>query len=384
MYDLFVIGGGSGGLACSKRAVSYGKKVALATFAKPSPLGTSWGTGIGGTCVNVGCVPKKLMHYASLFGESRIALENAGWGKFHQENQPFNWEHLVESVTGKVQKISEIQKTNLVKTGVELIHGWATLKDPNTIHITYPDSRVEEVTAEKILIAVGERPKYLDIPGCKEHCITSDDLFWTKKTPGHTLVVGGGYIGMECAGFLKGLGYDVDLVVTSVPMRPYDRSSVDLVVSHMEKMGVKFHSHSKPTSFEKLPCGKILASWDSKTEGKVSKKFDTVLLAVGRTADTSTLGLEELGVATEYDSIVIDDCYKTSVESIYAVGDIIKGSRKLTPVAIKEGRVLADNLYGGKSTKVNYSIVPTTFFTPIEFGTVGLTEKQAFEEYKSN
>jgi len=199
-YDLFVIGGGSGGMAASKKASDLGAKVAVADFVKPSPAGTTWG--LGGTCVNVGCIPKKLMHHAALFRESMADAHGLGW----DTRASHSWEEMVTKVNSYIKSLNWGSKTELRSKNVTYFNSFATFEDAHTLKLDNGKGKVEKVTAKYILIACGGRPNLGGYPGVEECCISSDDIFWKKKAPGKTLVVGASYIALECAGFLAAFG----------------------------------------------------------------------------------------------------------------------------------------------------------------------------------
>jgi thioredoxin reductase (NADPH) len=202
VYDLVVIGGGSGGMSTARKSARLGKKVALLDYVTPSPQGTTWG--MGGTCVNVGCIPKKLMHYSSIFGEMRKEQQQAGWDL--DTDGSFNWERMRKNVNQHVKNINEYYSKAVVKENVTYINKLGSIVDGNTVKAYVPndDGSEELLTTDNILIATGGRPRHLDIPGLKENSITSDDIFWRNEEPGKTLVIGAGYIGLECGGFLTG------------------------------------------------------------------------------------------------------------------------------------------------------------------------------------
>lgn len=214
---MFVIGGGSGGISAARWAATLGKKVALADFVKPSPIGTTWG--LGGTCVNVGCIPKKLMHYAGILSEQREDQEFAGL--VVDKKAPHNWQKMVQSVQKHIKSLNWGYKADLIKLKIKYFNFYATFLDPHTIHLDNGKTQ-ETVTADKIIIAVGGRPQYPGIPGDKEFGLTSDDLFSLKNAPGKTLVVGASYVALECAGFLNALGYDTTVMVRSILLRGFD------------------------------------------------------------------------------------------------------------------------------------------------------------------
>ncbi|XP_068629416.1 thioredoxin reductase 1, mitochondrial isoform X2 [Battus philenor] len=378
-YDLAVIGGGSGGLACAKEAVNHGARVAVLDYVTPSPLGTKWG--LGGTCVNVGCIPKKLMHQAALLGESIHEAISYGWQVPSPEAIKINWSALTEAVQNHIKSVNWVTRVDLRDKKIEYINGLGEFKDPHTIVATLKNGSKKELTAKNIVIAVGGRPHYPDIPGALEYCISSDDIFSLGYPPGKTLVVGAGYIGLECAGFLNSLGYKATVLVRSVPLRGFDQQMARIVTNEMEEKGVVFHHKCVPLSVEKLESGQLKARWQNNETGEQCEDvFDTVLMATGRYALTKALNLPAAGVnvLTENGKILAQT-EQTNVGHIYAVGDVLEGRPELTPVAIHAGRLLARRMFGGSSQHMDYDNVATTVFTPLEYGCVGLSEEVAME-----
>lgn len=378
-YDLVVIGGGSGGLAAAKRAADHGAKVALCDFVTPSPAGTAWG--LGGTCVNVGCIPKKLMHTAGLMGEAmNHAAPEYGW-KFTEKPQ-CSWEDLAQNVTMHIKSLNFGYSAELRKREIKYLNAYATFVDPHTIECKDKKGNVTKVTARRFLLATGGRPSLLDIPG-KEHAITSDDVFRLNREPGKTLVVGASYVALECAGFLTGIGRDATVMMRSIPLRGFDQQMAGMIVDFMETQGTKFIRKCVPSGIVKKDSGKLAVSYkNTETGEEVTDEYDTVLMAVGRVPETSGLNLPAAGVTVDDTKrVVIDEYDRTSAPNIYAIGDIVRGGLELTPVAIAAGRYLADRLYHGGSTLMSYEGVPTTVFTPLEYGAVGLSEEAATEKY---
>ena len=379
LYDYFVIGGGSGGLASAKRAAKLGKRVALADFVKPSPMGTKWG--LGGTCVNVGCIPKKLMHFASLVGEMRHDQELCGWEV--DMNTPHDWDAMITNVNNHIRGLNWSYKTQLMQTGIKYYNMLASIEDAHTIKLIDRKNEVTYITAEHILIAVGGRPQYLDIPNCKELCITSDDLFWVKKPPGKSLIIGAGYIALECGGFLRGLGRDVDILVRSVPLRGFDSEMSGKIVDYMKHTGINFLKGT-PLSFDKEGEG-VKVGMKVFENGEEKEKFvtyDTVLLAIGRYPDVKGLELENAGVEfASNGKIKVNNRWQSSVDSIHAIGDVSSIGLELTPVAIKEGQYLADGLFKNEWREIDYKNVCTTVFTPLEYSACGYSEPEAVNKF---
>nr|XP_054496262.1 thioredoxin reductase 3 isoform X2 [Agelaius phoeniceus] len=382
-YDLIIIGGGSGGLACSKEAAALGKKVMVLDYVVPTPLGTSWG--LGGTCVNVGCIPKKLMHQAALLGQALQDSRKYGWQ--YEEQVKHNWETMVEAVQNYIGSLNWGYRVSLREKSVTYLNSYGEFVEPHKIKATNRKGQITYHTAETFVLATGERPRYLGIPGDKEFCITSDDLFSLPYCPGKTLVVGASYVALECAGFLAGLGLDVTVMVRSILLRGFDQEMAEKVGAYMETHGVKFIRKFVPVQVEQLEQGmpgrlKVTAK---STEGSetLEEEYNTVLLAIGRDACTRNIGLQTIGVKINEKNgkVPVNDEEQTNVPYVYAIGDILDGKLELTPVAIQAGRLLAQRLYGGSSKKCDYINVPTTVFTPLEYGSCGYPEQKAIDEY---
>jgi len=402
--DLLVIGGGSGGLAASKAAAELGKRVAVCNFVKPSPQGTTWG--LGGTCVNVGCIPKKLMHHAAQLGELRKDSIWYGWEvpddageemartQFLVPEAKHSWEVLVKNVQNYIKSSNFAYKAQCRSNSVEYLDAFASFTGPKTVEAVTKAGAKTTITADAFVVSVGGRPRYLEIPGALEHCITSDDLFSLKQAPGKTLVIGGGYVALECAGVLRGIGFETKVLMRSVPLRGFDQQMAEHVVRYMEEEeGIAFHRDATPQSVEGLEDGRKRVTWQQRVEGEMRtcvEDFDTVLLAVGRDAYTHKMGLEKAGVERNaHDGKIRVRHEQTNVPHIYAIGDVIDGSAlsppssltELTPVAIQAGQLLAARLYGESERQMDYQKVPTTVFTPLEYGMVGLSEEAAIDEY---
>ncbi|KAF1469985.1 Thioredoxin reductase 3, partial [Pygoscelis antarcticus] len=390
-YDLIIIGGGSGGLACSKEAAALGKKVMVLDYVVPTPLGTSWG--LGGTCVNVGCIPKKLMHQAALLGQALQDSRKYGWQ--YEQQVKHNWEIMVEAIQNYIGSLNWGYRVSLREKSVTYLNSYGEFIEPHKIKATNRKGQVSYHTADTFVLATGERPRYLGIPGDKEYCITSDDLFSLPYCPGKTLVVGASYVALECAGFLAGLGLDVTVMVRSILLRGFDQEMAEKVGAYMETHGVKFIRKFVPVilslqifiqveQLEEGMPGRLKVTAKS-TEGPeiFEEEYNTVLIAIGRDACTRNIGLETIGVKINEKNgkVPVNDEEQTNVPYVYAIGDILDGKLELTPVAIQAGKLLARRLYGGSSTKCDYINVPTTVFTPLEYGSCGLAEERAVEEY---
>lgn len=382
-YDLIVIGGGSGGLAASKDAAKLGKRVLVLDFVVPTPLGTTWG--LGGTCVNVGCIPKKLMHQTALLGQAIKDAPNFGWQFNEKVNH--NWGTMTQAVQNYIGSLNWGYRVALRENGVTYENAYGEFVEPHKIKTRNNKGLENFYTAEKFLIATGERPRYLGIPGDKEYCITSDDLFSLAYCPGKTLVVGASYVALECAGFLAGLGLDVTVMVRSILLRGFDQDMANKVGAYMEEHGIKFIKKCVPTQIEKIRSGTpgLLRVTAQSTENsqEIKGEYNTVLLAIGRDACTRAIGLEKVGVKINEKTgkIPVNDEEQTNVPYIYAVGDVLEGKLELTPVAIHAGKLLVQRLFGGSRIKCDYVNVPTTVFTPMEYGACGYSEETAIEKF---
>jgi len=382
-YDLIVIGGGSGGLACSKRAAAYGKKVAVLDFVKPSPMGSQWG--LGGTCVNVGCIPKKLMHTAALTHDYISDSKDYGWS---ESKVQFDWETLRENVQNHIGSLNWGYRTQLREKKVNYFNRLGSFISNKEVETVDHDGKATRMTADNFVIAVGGRPRQLAIPG-GEHCITSDDIFSLDKSPGKTLCIGASYIALECAGFMAGFGLDVTVMVRSILLRGFDQQMAEKVGEGLAAHNVKFIKTTIPTKIEKLESGKLLVHYKNRTTDEEGKEeFDTVLVAIGRNADTDKLNCDAAGVNLARNGKIVGDnngyAEQSTQANIYAIGDCLSGYPELTPVAIQAGKVLADRMFGGSRMAMDYINVPTTVFTPVEYGACGLSEEDAEVQYGDN
>ena len=364
-YDLFVIGAGSGGVRASRMSASHGAKVAVAEERF-----------LGGTCVNVGCIPKKLFSYGSHYLHYGHEAAAYGW----DFSQPvLDWARLIENKNIEIKRLNEIYRNLLNTAGVNLYEARATLIDAHTLNVGG-----KKITADKILLATGGRPSRGDVPG-NEHTVVSDDAFYLQELPKNVLVVGGGYIAVEFAGIFNGYGADTTLIYRGDKiLRGFDIDVRLHLAAEMEKKGIKFIWDSVIDRIDKQ--GKHLEVYFS--DGSMAH-YDQVLYAIGRIPNTSDLGLEQVGVKmNDNGAIMVDNFYQTSVENIYALGDIID-RYQLTPVAIGEAMKLASNLFNGTREKMDYADIPTAVFSDPPVGTVGLTEEDArakfgdIEVYKS-
>uniref|UniRef100_A0AAY4EI60 thioredoxin-disulfide reductase (NADPH) n=1 Tax=Denticeps clupeoides TaxID=299321 RepID=A0AAY4EI60_9TELE len=382
-YDLIVIGGGSGGLACSKEAALLGKNVMVLDYVVPTPKGTTWG--LGGTCVNVGCIPKKLMHQTALLSTALQDARKFGWE--FDEAVKHNWDTMKTAVNNYIGSLNWGYRVALQDKKVKYVNSYAEFIEPHKIKATNKRGKETFHTAAKFILATGERPRYLGIPGDKEYCITSDDLFSLPYCPGKTLVVGASYVALECGGFLAGLGLDVTVMVRSILLRGFDQEMANHIGDHMEEHGIKFVRKFVPIKVEELEKGtpgrlKVTAK-STESDELYEGEFNTVLIAVGRDACTGKIGLDKVGVKVnpKNGKIPVNDEEQTNVPHIYAIGDILEGKWELTPVAIQAGKLLARRLFGGSMAKCDYVNVPTTVFTPLEYGCCGHAEERAVELY---
>lgn len=380
-YDLIVIGGGSGGLAASKEAASLGKSVAVFDFVKPTPIGTTWG--LGGTCVNVGCIPKKLMHQAAILGHSLADARHFGWNV--PENIQHNWETMRNAIQDYIGSLNWGYRVQLRDKKVDYQNAFAEFVDKHTIKAVNKKGKEVTKTARDFIVAVGERPRYPDIPGAQEYGITSDDLFSLSYCPGKTLLVGASYVSLECGGFLHGIGLDVTIMVRSILLRGFDQQMANKIGDYMEANGINFVRPCVPTKIEKLEDGqpgkyKVYGKYSDGTE--YSDTFNTVIFAIGRDPVTSNIGLDKVGVnLNKNGKVIANEAEATNVSNIYAIGDILEGKLELTPVAIQAGKLLARRLYNNSKVLTDYVNVATTVFTPLEYGAIGFSEEAAIEKF---
>jgi len=357
-YDLFVIGGGSGGVRAARVSAAHGARVALAEEHK-----------VGGTCVIRGCVPKKLLVYGAHFAEDLADARRFGW------NVPkcdFDWPTLRDNVLAEVERLNQAYTTTLNNNHVEIILDRATVTGPNSVKL----AGGREVTARYILIATGAWPLVPEFPGA-EHGITSNEVFHLDKLPKRVVIGGGGYIANEFAGIFHELGADVTIVNRSdVILRGYDESIRDRLLQISMTKGIDFQFNSRFRSIEKVGEG-LHVEFD----GCEAMDVDLVLFATGRVPHTKGLGLEDAGVKLDRNgAVVVDEDSKSSVDSIYAVGDVTNRVQ-LTPVAIREGQAFADTVFGRKPWRVDYENIPSAVFSHPPLAGVGLTESQAKQKY---
>ena len=360
-FDLVVIGAGSGGLAAAKRAASYGARVAIVE-----------GDRVGGTCVIRGCVPKKLLVYGSAMRHLLADAPSYGWSLGSTSSDSAE---LLRRVRAEVDRLNQLHIGFLEKAGVELVRGWGRLADAHSVAVVDGNGQESQrLQAERILIAVGGRPHRPAIPGAELGWV-SDDLFELERFP-ERVVVGAGFIACEFAGILNGLGVQVtQLVRGDHLLRGFDLESARAVQEAMQADGIDIRLAHSPAAIEGQPGELTLI-----TEGGERISCNGVLLATGRRPFLEGLNLEAAGVAVEGHRIPVDADQGTNVPHIYAVGDVTDRIN-LTPVAIDEGRALADTLWGGKPRRVNHELVASAVFSQPELSGVGLTEEQAIERH---
>ncbi len=356
-FDLFTIGAGSGGVRASRIAAGYGAKVAVAEERY-----------LGGTCVNVGCIPKKLLVYAAEFSEAFEDAAGFGWTC----GQPsFDWRTLLANKDREIERLNGVYERLLTGAGAEVLRQRAQLLDAHTVAV---DGR--RLTARYILVATGSWPTLPSIPGV-ELAISSNQAFHLAELPARILIVGGGYIGVEFAGIFHGLGAQVTQVHRgSLFLRGFDDDLRVALAAEMRKRGIDLHFDTLVTSLERTADGisAVLSSG-------LRLEADLVMYATGRHPNSAGLGLEKAGVKLDRNSaIVVNEYSQTSVENIYAVGDVTN-RRNLTPVAIAEGHAVADLLFGGRSRIIDHESVPSAVFSQPPLATVGLTESEARARY---
>jgi glutathione reductase (NADPH) len=354
-YDLFTIGAGSGGVRASRVAASYGARVAIAEKSK-----------LGGTCVNVGCIPKKLLVYASRFREDFEDADGFGWTVGERR---VNWQRLIANKDREIDRLNRVYQDVLENAGVEIITGHACILDPHTVEV-----QQKRYTAKYILVATGGRPTIPAIPG-SGHAITSNEAFYLSRLPESIIIVGGGYVGVEFAGIFHGLGTEVTLVHRrSLLLTGFDRDVRETLATEMRKKGIELRFNAQIESVEKKRNG-IKATFS----GGLCLEAEKVMLATGRAPNVEGLGLEKGGVKLDKKgAIVVDEYSCTTAPSIYAVGDCTD-RRNLTPVAIAEGRAVAETLFNSNPVKMDYTKVPSAVFSQPNVATVGLTEEEARE-----
>lgn len=356
-FDLFVIGAGSGGVRAARIASENGAKVAVAEEFL-----------VGGTCVVRGCIPKKLMVYASHFAEDFEDAASFGWTI---EGASFDWNALIAAKDKEIERLVSLYHTTLKNNNVKLYEARATLVDKNTVEVAG-----ERITADTILIATGGTPFVPDYPGA-ELAITSNEVFHLKNQPKRVLVTGAGFISVEFAGIFKGLGSEVTVSYRrDKVLRGFDEDLRDHLTAEMTAKGINFLFESSIAKIEKTGTGLLVSFADG-----TAQEFDCVMHSIGRVPNTQGMGLEEAGVTLSKNGAVeVDEFSKSNMDNIYAVGDVTNRIN-LTPVAIKEGHAFALTLYGGQSISPEHDNVASAVFSQPPIGTVGLTEEEAREKY---
>jgi glutathione reductase (NADPH) len=357
-FDLIVIGAGSGGLGTALRAAKYGVRVALL---EPRQL--------GGTCVNVGCVPKKAMWYASQMAEAQDLAADYG---FALTKGSLDWSKFIAHRQGYIDRIHESYRLNLEKHGVTVIPAIGRLGTDRTVLVAG-----RELRAPHTVIATGGRPRHLDTPGF-EIGMDSDGFFDLRKLPARTAIVGGGYIAVELAGVLRALGGEVDMYVRGRLMGGFDVEMADALGETMQAHGIRIHYHCQIVSAQRHG-EQVMLDCDS---GSQPGPYDALIWAVGRDPNSDGAGFDQVGIATDpAGHILTDEWQNTNIPGIYALGDVTN-RKALTPVAVAAGRCLSDRLFGGKpQAKISYDLVPSVVFSHPPLATVGLSEEEAREQY---
>jgi glutathione reductase (NADPH) len=358
-FDLIIVGGGSGGLACAQRAAEYGAKVAVIESHR-----------LGGTCVNVGCVPKKVMWNAASVASSLADAEDYG---FDVNVGDSDWPELKRKRDAYVLRLNGIYERNLAAKGVTYVRGAARFLDKGSVEVNG-----QRLTAQHIVIATGGRPRVPELPGA-EHGITSDGFFSLEQRPKRVAIVGSGYVAGELAGAFHGLGAEVEIFIRKDHLlMSFDVMLGKSLMRAMHAQGIIVHHHVVPERVSEHSGLKSLRASD----GREFAGFDCLLWAVGRYANVSGLGLELAGVAVDdCDFVVTDGLQNTNVPGLYAIGDVT-GRAALTPVAIASGRRLSDRLFGNQpDRRLEYSMIPTVVFTHPPIGTVGASEAEARAQY---
>jgi glutathione reductase (NADPH) len=354
-FDLFTIGAGSGGVAGSRRAGSYGAKVGIAEAVR-----------VGGTCVLRGCVPKKLLVYGAEFADAFEDAAGFGWSLGERR---FDWAKLIAAKNKELDRLHGIYIELLKSANVAIFDGYARLVDPHTVEIAG-----KHMTAANIIVATGARPEMPEIPGI-EHVISSDEALDLKALPKRALIVGGGYIAVEFAGIFASLGSKVTLAIRAEqPLRGFDHDIRSALAEEMTQRGIEIRARTRVVRVDKTAGGLVATLLDG-----TEIAADAILYATGRGPNTSNLGLEQVGVKlTEAGAVAVDDAQRTAVPHIYAIGDVTD-RLNLTPVAIAEGRAIAETLFNKNPMTVDHKNVPTAVFSQPPVGTVGLSEAAARE-----
>ena len=358
-YDLITLGAGSGGVAASRRAAGYGAKVAVVESGR-----------VGGTCVIRGCVPKKLLMYAAQLGDAVRDARGYGWTVPEPQFQMATWAAAKAAETARLEGI---YRQMLQGSGVALLQGWAALDGPHRVKVQGADGE-HVLTAKHILIATGGAPVRTSIPGI-ESCATSDELLDLQALPSHAAVIGGGYIALEFASMLARLGVKVSVFYRDrLPLRGFDESMRTALAAELQAAGIDLHPGSAPRRVQSTEHGFLLELGDER-----AMQFPWVLNATGRRPNSATLNLSSVGILTDaLGAVPIDDAMQTTAAGVYAIGDVTN-RKNLTPVAIAEGRAVADSLFGAVPRRVDLSLVASAVFTLPPVATVGPTEEQAVQ-----
>lgn len=357
-YDLITIGAGSGGVRASRLAAKYGARVAVVESSRP-----------GGTCVMRGCVPKKLLVYGAAFAHHFEDAAGYGW---HVQGAAHDWGAMIAAKNKELDRLEGVYSRLLRDAGATLIAGRGVLADPHTVEVNG-----QRLTAEKILVAVGGWPAIPEVPG-REHVISSNEALELSARPRHVVIVGGGYIALEFAGIFRALGSEVTLIIRSGQvLRGFDQDVRATVAEELERQGIRFRRGCLVRSVEKTATG-YSVSFDQGEE----ELADCVLYATGRAPNTVGLGLAEAGVKLDRKgAVVVDEWNRSSVESIFAVGDVTDRVN-LTPVAINEGRVFAETFFNRQSMVLDYANIPSAVFCQPPVSVVGLSEEAARVKHK--
>ena len=357
-FDLFVIGAGSGGVRTARMAAAKGVKVAITEDLY-----------LGGTCVNVGCVPKKLFVYSSHYADDFKEAKGFGWSVGESK---FDWPTLRDNKTKEIERLNGIYQNMLVNSGCTLLEGRGVMIDAHTVEVAGV-----QYSAERILVATGGWPFVPEFPG-SEHVISSNEVFFLDTFPKRAIVVGGGYIAVEFAGIFAGLGAKTDLLYRGeLFLRGFDREVREFVAQEVAKKHVNLNFNTDIESIAKQADGSLLVT----TKDGKSIETDLVMYATGRVPKVEGIGLEQLGVKqAKNGAIVVNNNFQSSVPSVYALGDVIDRVQ-LTPVALAEGMALVNHLYNEGSADVDYDLIATAVFCQPNIGTVGLSEEQAREQY---
>lgn len=361
-YDLFVIGGGSGGVRAARIASQYGARVAIAEEYR-----------VGGTCVIRGCVPKKLFTYAAHYSEDFEDAAGYGWTVGETS---FDWATLIANKDREIDRLNGIYITNLEKAGVEVFETRATMRDRHSVYLVKEE---RHVTAKTILIATGGTPNFDPSIDGIEHTISSNEAFHLEKLPKSIVIAGGGYIALEFACIFNGLGVDTTVIYRGEKvLRGFDNDVRDLVQQSMIDNGITIDVGDVFTNIEKTEAGLI-----GRTQKGKALKADQIMFAIGRSPNTDGLGLANIGIELNgKGAIKVDEYSRTSIDNIFAVGDVTDRVN-LTPVAIREGHAVADNEFGGKDVIVDHREIATAVFTTPEIGTVGISEEEAVATFAS-